>query len=242
MPNLLPDWLPWIRPAGRLIWGCLALVVGLMFVVALLRRPMLKRPFPDRVGYAGFFVILAVGVFAARILTDYQTWVVWVTVAALVGLGLVMVATSKGRDAEDPATWAECFAGAVGVFALFVVGFAIIPSEWLNYANGYLNWGDTTKFVWTSHQQMLFLPFELAVQLRLPVDARHRRGPHLRRDAQPGPQALGDVAATPRGEGSAGRRRGRAGAAFALRAARSGPRLGDRRWLVPTRTRRCRSS
>jgi len=158
MPNLLPDWLPWIRPAGRLIWGCLALVVGLMFVFALLRRPMLKRPFPNRVGYAGFFVILAAGVLAARILTDYQTWVVWVTVASLVALGLLMVATSKERDPEEPATWAECFAGAVGVFALFVVGFAIIPSEWLNYANSYLNWGDTTKFVWTSHQQMLFFP------------------------------------------------------------------------------------
>ena len=21
MPNLIPDWLPWMRPAGRLIWG-----------------------------------------------------------------------------------------------------------------------------------------------------------------------------------------------------------------------------
>ena len=140
MPNLLPDWLPWIRPAGRLIWGVLALIFGLMFLVALMKRPLLKRPFPDRVGYAAFSVIVAVGVVAAKVLSDYQTLVVWATALALAGHGLLMVASSKGRDPEEPATWAECFAGAVGVFALFVVGFAIIPSEWLNYANSYLNW------------------------------------------------------------------------------------------------------
>ena len=28
MPNLMPDWLPWIRPAGRLLWGIFALGVG----------------------------------------------------------------------------------------------------------------------------------------------------------------------------------------------------------------------
>ena len=159
MPNLLPNWLPWIRPAGRLIWGCLALVIGLLFVVALLKRPLLKRPFPNRVGYAAFPVLIALGLVAARIVPDYQTWIAWITALALVGHGLLMVASSHDRDPEEPATWAECFAGALGVFALFVVGFAIIPSEWLNYANSYLNWGDTTKFVWTSHEQMLFLPF-----------------------------------------------------------------------------------
>jgi hypothetical protein len=159
MPNLLPNWLPWIRPAGRLIWGCIALVFGLMFVVALMKRPLLKRPFPDRVGYVAFLFILAIGLVAARLLPNYQTWCVWLTALALIGHGLLMVVTSKGSDPEEPATWAECMAGGLGVFALFIVGFAIIPSEWLNYANAYLNWGDTTKFVWTSHEQMLFLPF-----------------------------------------------------------------------------------
>lgn len=159
MPNLLPNWLPWIRPAGRLIWGCIALVIGLMFVLALMKRPLFKRPFPNIVGYALFPIILVLGLIAARLFPNYQQWCVWIAALALVGHGLLMVASSKGPDPEEPATWAECLAGALGVFALFVVGFAIIPSEWLNYANSYLNWGDTTKFVWTSHEQMLFLPF-----------------------------------------------------------------------------------
>ena len=27
MPNLIPDWLPWMRPAGRLIWGVSLLII-----------------------------------------------------------------------------------------------------------------------------------------------------------------------------------------------------------------------
>jgi hypothetical protein len=168
MPNLLPDWLPWIHAAGRLIWGVLALIFGLMFVVALMKRPMLKRPFPNRVGYLAFPAILLVGIVAARFLTSVQTLVVWATALALIGQALLMVASSKGRDPEDPATWAECFAGAIGVFALFTVAYAIIPSEWLNYANSYLQWGDTSKFVWTIHEQMLFFPVHWPFSLDFP--------------------------------------------------------------------------
>ena len=53
MPNLLPDWFAWIRPAGRLIWSSGLLLIGIGFVVALIKPPLLKRPFADRVGYAG---------------------------------------------------------------------------------------------------------------------------------------------------------------------------------------------
>lgn len=168
MPNLLPDWLPWIHAAGRLIWGVLALIFGLMFVVTLMKRPLIKRPFPNRVGYFAFPAILLVGIVAARFLTSVQILVVWATALALIGHGLLMVASSKGRDPEDPATWAECFAGAVGVFALFVVAYAIIPSEWLNYANSYLQWGDTSKFVWKSSEQMLFFPVHWPFDLDFP--------------------------------------------------------------------------
>jgi hypothetical protein len=167
MPNLLPDWLPWIHAAGRLIWGSLALVFGLMFAVALLKRPLFKRPFSDKVGYWAFPVILVVGIVLTRVLTPVQTLMVWATALALVFLGLLMVASSKERDpGEGGATWAECFAGAFGVFALMIVGYAIVPSEWLNYANAYLQWGDTAKFVFTSHENILGLfpvhyPFNL---------------------------------------------------------------------------------
>jgi hypothetical protein len=169
MPNLMPDWLPWIRPAGRLLWGILALGVGLSFFVALLRRPALKRPFSNRVGYLGFAVILAVGIVGAKVFTQAQTIIVWATALTLVGHAMLMVASRTPRDPEEPATWAECYAGAVGVFAMLIVGYAIVPSEWLNYANSYIQWGDNTKFVWKSSDKMLFLPFNWPFNLDYPA-------------------------------------------------------------------------
>jgi hypothetical protein len=169
MPNLMPDWLPWIRPAGRLLWGVLALGVGMSFFLVLLRKPLLKRPFPNRVGYFAFPVILGVGIVGAKVFTGAQTIIVWATALALIGHGLLMVASGKARDPEEPATWAECFGGAVGIFALFVVGYAIVPSEWLNYANSYIQWGDNTKFVWHSGRPMLFFPWNWPFSLDYPA-------------------------------------------------------------------------
>ena len=75
MPNLLPDWLPWIQPAGRLIWSTLMLVVGVLFVLVLMKPPMLKRPFPNGIGYAlwqfdGDFGVLNSG----RADVAYEDW------------------------------------------------------------------------------------------------------------------------------------------------------------------------
>jgi hypothetical protein len=49
-------------------------------------------------------------------------------------------------------------AGAVGVFALMTLSYAVVPSEWINFSDKYLQW-DTTKFVFRSHQKMLFFPW-----------------------------------------------------------------------------------
>jgi hypothetical protein len=103
MPNLIPKSLlfvhmDWARPAGRLILASVALLIGLVIVAVLMRRPK-----PDR-----------------------------------------------------PATWAECMAGAVGVFAMMTLAYAIIPSEWINFSDKYLQW-DTTKFVFQSHQKIFGL-------------------------------------------------------------------------------------
>jgi peptidoglycan/LPS O-acetylase OafA/YrhL len=107
MPNLIPDWLPWMRPAGRLIWGVSLLIVGLLIVAVLMRRPK-----PDR-----------------------------------------------------PATWAECMAGAVGVFALMTLAFAVVPHEWITFADKYLQWG-TTKFLVHSGQKVLFFKFPFDINYK----------------------------------------------------------------------------
>jgi len=107
MPNLIPDWLPWMRPAGRLIWAVALLVIGLIIVFILMRRPK-----PDRA-----------------------------------------------------ATWAECLAGAVGVFALMTLGFAVIPHEWITFSDKYLQWG-TTRFLVRSGQDILFFKFPFDINYK----------------------------------------------------------------------------
>jgi hypothetical protein len=100
MPNLIPDWLPWMRPAGRLIWSLVLTVIGLAVILWLMRRPKPNRP----------------------------------------------------------ATWAECMAGAVGVFAMMTLAYAIVPHEWITFSDKYLQW-DTTHFVVRSGQEVLFVAF-----------------------------------------------------------------------------------
>jgi hypothetical protein len=107
MPNLIPDWLPWMRPAGRLIWAVGLLVIGLIIVAILMRRPK-----PDR-----------------------------------------------------PATWAECMAGAVGVFALMTLAYAVVPHEWITYSDKYLQWG-TTQFLVRSGQHVLFVNFPFDINMK----------------------------------------------------------------------------
>jgi hypothetical protein len=107
MPNLIPDWLPWMRPAGRLIWGVSLLIIGLIIVAVLMRRPKPNRP----------------------------------------------------------ATWAECMAGAVGVFALMTLAFAVVPHEWITFADKYLQWG-TTKFLVHSGQKILFFKFPFDINYK----------------------------------------------------------------------------
>ncbi|MFI5053078.1 MAG: hypothetical protein ACHQDE_01850 [Acidimicrobiia bacterium] len=107
MPNLIPSWEPWMRPAGRLTWAIVLLFIGISVTFLLL-----KRPKPNR-----------------------------------------------------PATWAECIAGAVGVFAMMTLAYAVIPSEWITFSDKYLQW-NTTRFVVRSGQDFgLFkFPFDINQQ------------------------------------------------------------------------------
>ena len=66
---------------------------------------------------------------------------------------------------DRPATWAECIAGAVGVFALMTLAYAVIPHEWITFSDKYLQW-DTTSLRVPEQPEDAVLPVELAVQHR----------------------------------------------------------------------------
>jgi len=170
MPNLLPDWFAWIRPAGRLIWSSGILLVGIGFVVALIKPPMLKRPFADRVGYALFPVIIIGTLVLGALLSPIQRTIIWLGIAALIGHAMLMVVSRTPSDPDAPLTWSGAFAGATAVFALLLIGYAIVPHEFLTYANAYLQWGDNGKFVWQSNQDILgFIPLHYPFSFDYPA-------------------------------------------------------------------------
>lgn len=64
MPNLIPDWEPWMRPAGRLIWSIVLFVIGIVVVLVLMRREKPNRPSTwaeCMAGAVGAFAMMALG-------------------------------------------------------------------------------------------------------------------------------------------------------------------------------------
>ncbi len=180
MPNLLPDWtltLPWglgdwsVRASGRLIWSTILLLVGLAIVITMIKQPGVKRPFPSWVGYLLFPVIVVGTLVLGALIPSLQRTIILAGMGVLVAHTLLMVASRKPRDmTEEPATWAECIAGALGAFALMTLAYAIIPHEWLEFANAQLEWGDSSKFVWQSNQEILgFIPINYPFNLDYPA-------------------------------------------------------------------------
>jgi len=139
MPNLLPDWLPWIRPAGRLIWSLIGTGVGLAFIAALIRPPRERKLVTARQALAGAVVVFVLGLVAGKLLADFQTVVVWVMLGGVLAIAFAAVASRDLRSSDQTTTWAEAMLGAVAVFVIFTLVYGVVPHEWLTFANSYLN-------------------------------------------------------------------------------------------------------
>ncbi len=179
MPNLLPDWtltLPFdlgdwnVRASGRLIWSIFLVIVGIAIVITMIKQPGVKRPFPNIVGYLLFPVIIVGTLVLGAIIPSLQRTIILAGIGVLTVHLLLMVASAKPRDPDEESTWAECILGAVGVFALMALAYAIIPHEWLTFANADLEWGESSKFVWTSSEDILgFIPIHYPFNLDFPA-------------------------------------------------------------------------
>lgn len=179
MPNLLPNWtltLPWdlgdfnTREAGRLIWSIVLLIIGIAIVVTLIKPPKLKRPYPLKVGIALFPVIIVVTLLLGKLIPSFQRTIVLLGMLVLVVHMFTMIASRKPRDPEQVTTWSEAFGGAVGVFALMGVAYAIVPHEFLTFANADLEWGDSSKFIFQSGHEILgFLPVNWPFSMDFPA-------------------------------------------------------------------------
>jgi hypothetical protein len=108
MPNLLPDWEPWIRPAGRLIWSLLITGVGLAFVVALIRPPLPRKIIDARQAAVAIPIVLVLGLLVGKFASGIQTLVIWATLGAAVAIALAAVVTSPRRGPKRCSAPSEC--------------------------------------------------------------------------------------------------------------------------------------
>jgi hypothetical protein len=146
MPNLIPEsvlgrWeFSWAHPAGRLIYSCLAIAIGLAFVAALIRPPLPRKILTPRQGVP-LLIGLVIGCYViGGLVTGIQVLMMWVIIFGSTALGLAMVVSRDPRPQDHQATWAESMAGAVGVFFLLVLAYGVIPHEWITFSDKYLNW------------------------------------------------------------------------------------------------------
>jgi hypothetical protein len=146
MPNLIPQsvldrwYFGWAHPAGRLIFALLAMAIGLAFVAALIRPPLERKILKPKQGVP-LLIVLVVGCYlVGGFFNAVQVLMVWTIVFGAVAIGLAMVVSRDPRPQDRPTTWSEAMAGAVGTFFLMVLGYAVIPSEWITFSDKYLQW------------------------------------------------------------------------------------------------------
>ena len=65
---------------------------------------------------------------------------IWFSVIFVIMMIPVIVALRKPKP-EKPTTWAMAMVGSTYVFALFLLVYAIIPHEFITFADKYLQWG-----------------------------------------------------------------------------------------------------
>ena len=93
---------------------------------------------------------------------------IWFSFITFVMIGLAVWRMRKPKP-DRPTTWAEAMAGAVYVFALFLLMYAIIPHEFITAADKY--WGlSTNRYIIKSTTQ---IPFNTAWNWPFSIDLQH---------------------------------------------------------------------
>jgi hypothetical protein len=80
---------------------------------------------------------------------------IWAMVLFSGGLGVALLWLRRPKRSSEPATWAQTFLGAMGVWLMLTLGYGVIPSEWIIFGNSYLNFSSSTFLLrrdqWGSH-------------------------------------------------------------------------------------------
>ena len=152
MPNLIPDSLlgfelGWAHPAGRLVWASFLFVVGLVFVMALIKPPLEHKVLTPRRGIPLLIGFVIVSYVIGAILDPIQVFMVWVSLFGGIAIALAMVVSRDPRPPEQKTTWVEAMLGAVAVFYLMTLAYGVIPHEWISFSDKYLQWTPDKIFI-----------------------------------------------------------------------------------------------
>jgi len=74
-----------------------------------------------------------------------------------IGLAAAAKVIRTPKRTNDSPTWVQCFVGAMFVWAMFALGYGVIPHEWLTFGNSYLNF-DSSSFL--LHKNRI-VPFDI---------------------------------------------------------------------------------
>jgi hypothetical protein len=78
---------------------------------------------------------------------------IWASLLLFGGIAIAFACIRRPKRSAEPATWAASIVGAVGVWAMMALAYAVWPHEWLTFANSYLNFGKDT---FLAHENQFF--------------------------------------------------------------------------------------
>ena len=92
-------------------------------------------------GLGGFFFILFVGVPVLGKILDFPVRLeFFVSLFFLVVGTAVIFVVGRRRPPGTPLTWGEALIAATFVFGVMLVGYGVVPNEWLKWADNQLLW------------------------------------------------------------------------------------------------------
>ena len=146
----------WLRHAGRLLYATLLFVGGIVITVTWIKRPRKQtwRLGPIIGGIFALWLVLAI----VLVVIDNK-WAAFWTFVIAAGISLFICALHyRPTTVEgEPATWVQTVLGTMFVWVMLTLGYGVIPHEWLNFGNSYLQF-DTTTFVLRENQWHAHLP------------------------------------------------------------------------------------
>ncbi|MFM7225541.1 MAG: hypothetical protein ACKOBG_09140 [Actinomycetota bacterium] len=86
---------------------------------------------------------------------------IWATILFVIGLVAARIALKRPKRSDEPATWAATIVGAMYVWVMFILGYAVIPSEWIVFGNSYLNFDSATFMLQQDQWGANLPPFDI---------------------------------------------------------------------------------